>query len=79
MLAPQNERRKQKLFIDFLLSEAQLPIALANSMYPTNMNIALTEGFAYAPKPGVSLRMESEVIEKNLDRWLHEWTEVMSR
>ncbi|HOE89733.1 MAG TPA: thiamine ABC transporter substrate-binding protein [Sphaerochaeta sp.] len=79
MLRSSKRKEEAKLFIDFLLSEAQLPIALANSMYPTNMNTALTEGFAYAPKPGVSLRMESEVIEKKLDRWLHEWTEVMSR
>ncbi|NLZ77150.1 MAG: thiamine ABC transporter substrate-binding protein [Spirochaetales bacterium] len=79
MLRSSSRKEEAKLFIDFLLGEAQLPIAMANSMYPANGNTPLSEGFAYAPKPKVSLRMASEVIEKNLDRWLHEWTEVMSR
>jgi len=79
MLRSSKRKEEAKLFIDFILSEAQLPIALANSMYPVNMNTPLAKGFAYAPKPEISLRIESEVIEKNLDRWLHEWTEVMSK
>lgn len=79
ILRSSKRKEEAKLFVDFLLSEAQLPIALANSMYPTNMNTVLTEAFAYAPKPEISLRIESDVIEAKLDRWLHDWTEVMSR
>ncbi|MFA5698901.1 MAG: thiamine ABC transporter substrate binding subunit [Sphaerochaeta sp.] len=79
ILRSSKRKEEARLFVDFLLTEAQLPIAIANSMYPANMKTALTKAFDYAPKPDLSLRIESEVIEQNLDRWLDEWTEVMSR
>lgn len=79
LLASSTRKEEAKKFIDFLLSDAQLTVALANSMYPANSTTVLTEAFDYAPKPNKSLAMDSALLAKNLDRWLTEWTQVMSR
>lgn len=79
LLASSKKKAEAKQFIDFLLSDAQLGIALANSMYPVNATIELPDAFNWAPKPEKSLSMSSEILAKNLDRWLTEWTQVMSR
>ena len=79
LLASSKKKAEAKQFIDFLLSDAQLGIALANSMYPVNASIELPDAFDWAPKPEKSLSMSSEILAKNLDRWLTEWTQVMSR
>lgn len=79
LLASSKKKAEAKQFIDFLLSDAQLGIALANSMYPVNTTIELPDAFDWAPKPEKSLSMSSEILAKNLDRWLTEWTQVMSR
>jgi thiamine transport system substrate-binding protein len=68
-----------RLFVDFLLSDAQEAIAIANIMYPVNTNTPLPEAFDAAPKPPVSLRLDADRVAKNRDRWLTEWVEVMSR
>ena len=79
ILASSRKKEQARKFIDYLLTDAQLPIALANSMYPTNSKAELPKAFDYAPKPQKSLAMETEILAKNLDRWLTEWTQVMSR
>jgi thiamine transport system substrate-binding protein len=79
ILASSKQKAAAQQFIDFLLSDAQLGIALANSMYPVNETIALPEAFDWAPKPEKNLSMSSGILAKNLDRWLTEWTQVMSR
>ena len=68
-----------RLFIDFLLSDAQEAIATTNIMYPVNSNTVLPDAFSAAPKPEVSLMLDANVIAKNRDKWLTEWVEVMSR
>ena len=79
LLSSSKNKEAAKLFIDFLLTDAQLEIATANSMYPVNSQTILPPAFDWAPKPEKSLSMEASAIEKNLDRWLTEWTKVMSR
>ena len=79
LLASSKNKEVAKAFIDFLLTDAQLEIATANSMYPTNSETALPPAFDWAPKPEKSLSLDARSIEKNLDRWLTEWTQVMSR
>ncbi len=79
LLKSSKAKENAKLFIDYLLSDAQLSIALSNSMYPTNSSIELPSAFDWAPKPQKSLSMENEMLAKNLDRWLTEWTQVMSK
>lgn len=66
-------------FIDFLLTDAQVDIATANIMYPTNSSVVLPAAFESAPKPAHSIMLESEVIAKYRDSWLTDWVEVMSK
>ncbi len=79
MLASSKKKEAAKAFIDFLLTDAQLDVATANSMYPTNSDTVLPPAFDWAPKPQKSLSLDALAIEQNLDRWLTEWTQVMSR
>lgn len=79
ILKSTKQRAVAQQFIDFLLTDAQLDIAVANSMYPTNSKAVLPEAFQWAPKPEKNLSMDSERIAQNLDRWLTEWTQVMSK
>lgn len=67
-----------KAFIDFLLTDAQMDIANANSMYPANTSIVLPAAFDYAPKPEKDLTTDPSAIEKNLERWLTDWERAMS-
>jgi thiamine transport system substrate-binding protein len=66
-------------FIDFLLTDAQVDIATANIMYPSNSSVVLPTAFESAPKPPRSIMLESEVIAKYRDSWLTDWVEVMSK
>lgn len=79
LLKSSEKKELAKQFIDFLLSEGQLDIATANSMYPTNSKTQLPSAFDWAPKPEVTLSLEASDIEDNLDTWLNEWTKVMSK
>ena len=79
LVSSSKKKEAAKAFIDFLLTDAQLDVATANSMYPTNSDTVLPKAFDWAPKPEKSLSLDALSIEKNLDRWLTEWTQVMSR
>ena len=43
-------RQEAEAFIDFLLTEAQIDLAMANAMYPVNSEVALPAEFDNAPK-----------------------------
>lgn len=73
-----NEKEAQQ-FIDFILTEGQKEIAVANSMYPVNKNTELPSAYDYAPLPSKLFQLDKQYIAKNLDRILKEWTEVMSK
>lgn len=79
LLSSSKNKEHAKAFIDFLLTDAQLEIATANSMYPVNSTTELPPAFDWAPKPQKNLSLDAATIEKNLDRWLTEWTQVMSK
>ncbi|HHU89072.1 MAG: thiamine ABC transporter substrate-binding protein [Sphaerochaetaceae bacterium] len=66
-------------FIDFLLSEGQLEVALTNVMYPVNASIPLPDVFKLSEKPTLSLLLDEDLIAKNREIWLTQWREVMSR
>ncbi len=68
-----------KKFVDFLLSEAQLDIAVANIMYPVNKHVILPKEFDMIEKPTNILSLDSDVINDSRDRWIQEWVEVMSK
>ena len=67
-------------FIDFLLeNEAQQEIPLTNWMYPVRQDVYLPESFKLAPKPMQSLILESAKIETNLDSWIEDWTDAVTK
>lgn len=79
ILARSTRQREAERFVDFILSEGQQEIAVANSMYPANASTLLPPAFDWAPKPARSYSADRPRLAKNLERWLTEWTEVMSR
>ena len=68
-----------QMFIDYLLTDGQLDIAIANVMYPVNLKTELPEAFDWAPVAKKELYLPSELIAEHRDTWLNEWVEVMSR
>lgn len=67
-----------KLFIDYVLNEGQIEIAIANSMNPVNEAITLPEAFDWAPKPAKMFK-SGQVGEDKTQELLSSWTEVMTR
>lgn len=73
-----DKRAEAEKFVDFILTEAQLDIAIANSMYPANTAIELPDAFDYAPKPDKLFRSGAtspEKTEELTDQWLQIMTE----
>lgn len=79
ILKSSQQKDKAKQFVDYLLTKAQETVAVANTMYPANSTTTLPAAFEYAPKPHMSLSIDDRTIEENLERWLSEWTTIMSR
>ena len=68
-----------QLFIDFMLSDDfQKEIPLTNWMFPVT-DIKLPDSYKTAKKPGTSLLLPSDTINKNLDKWTEEWLETVNR
>ncbi len=73
-------RDAAELFIDFILEDnIQKEIPLTNWMYPVRQDISLPESFNLAPKPEKSLIIESEKIELNLDSWIEDWINAVTK
>jgi thiamine transport system substrate-binding protein len=67
-------------FIDFLISDiSQNEIPLTNWMYPVKTDLALPRSFDLAPKPDKSLIMEPSEIDSNLDKWIDEWINAVTK
>lgn len=79
ILASTHKEREAQMFIDFLLTEAQVDIAVTNVMYPVNSSVKLPAAFDKLPKVTTSLTLDNTLITANRERWLKEWTEVMSK
>ena len=79
IVASSQDKKAAALFIEFLLTEAQQDIAVANIMYPVNRNTELPEAFSAAPIPRISLMLDTTVIQRDREQWLRDWVEVMSR
>ena len=66
-------RAEAEKFVDFILTEAQIDIAVANSMYPVNSSIELPDAFDYAPKPDKMFRSGATnpaKVEELQESWL---------
>ena len=62
-------RSEAEAFIDFLLSNAQVDLANANSMYPVNSEITLPAAYDYAPVPEKIYTGSSEKASELLKLW----------
>ena len=62
-------REEARAFIDFLLTEAQIDLANANSMYPVNGSIELPEAYDYAPVPEKIFTGSSELASQLVAQW----------
>ena len=79
MLTSSKNKDGAKAFIEYLLTDAQSTIAIANVMYPANMTTELPPAFDVIAQPKKLLSIDFEILVKNQDRWLTEWVEAMSR
>ena len=70
-------REEAERFVDFILTEAQLDIAIANSMYPANGAIELPSAFDYAPKPEILFRSGATSPEKT-EELQEAWLAIMT-
>ena len=70
-------REEAEKFVDFILTEAQLDIAIANSMYPVNSSIELPPAFDYAPKPETLFRSGATSPEKT-EELQGMWLDIMT-
>ena len=62
-------RAEAEAFIDFLLTEAQIDLANANSMYPVNSTIELPAAYDYAPVPKIIFTGSSDQASELLTLW----------
>ncbi len=74
-----SQQENAKKFVDFLLTDAQLDIAVANIMYPANKSVILPPEFATIQEPKEIISLDHEVINTSRDTWIKEWVEVMSK
>ncbi len=73
-------RKNAERFIEFALSdEFQKEIPLTNWMYPVSGRVKLPASFDYAPIPDKKIIIKSEDIYSNLDKWLSQWTDAVTR
>ena len=73
-------RKAAEKFIDFLIeAKIQKELPLTNWMYPVRTDIPLPASFNFAPKPSISLMLESDKIESNLNNWIDEWTNAVTK
>ena len=61
-----------KAFIDFLLSQAQIDLANANSMYPVNTALELPEAYDYAPVSEKIFRSSADEASNLINKWAEE-------
>ncbi|GAB6188853.1 thiamine ABC transporter substrate-binding protein [Marinitoga arctica] len=66
-----------KRFLEFLLfDDFQKEIPLNQWMFPV-INTELPEAFNYAIIPDKVVTIEADEIDKNMEKWLEEWEEIM--
>ena len=63
-------RSEAEEFIDFLLTEAQIDLANANSMYPVNTKIELPAAYDYAPVPEKMFTDTEDLASSIIDQWV---------
>ena len=73
-------RKMAEKFVEFALSkEFQNAIPLTNWMYPASDEVNLPDSFDYAPVPEKKLLLPSNEIRENVDKWLTQWTDSVTK
>ncbi len=79
ILKTSKNKENAKVFIDFILTDAQKDIAVMNSMYPANNETELPDAYnKAAPKPD-KIMTSSTLTNEKKNKMLESWTEVMTR
>ncbi|MDD4081961.1 MAG: thiamine ABC transporter substrate-binding protein [Sphaerochaetaceae bacterium] len=78
ILKTSKKQDQAQQFMSFILNEAQVDIATANSMLPANADTILPEAFNYADRPVKLFQLDKKYIEENLDKWLKDWALAMT-
>ncbi|MBQ7644343.1 MAG: thiamine ABC transporter substrate-binding protein [Spirochaetales bacterium] len=65
-------RQEAEAFIDFLLTQAQIDLANANSMYPANTKLELPPAYDFAPVPEKIYTGSSELASTLVGQWTDE-------
>lgn len=73
-----DQKDQAKAFVDFLLTEGQVDVAVANSMYPANDAVELPDAFDWAPKPEKMFK-SGQVGEEKTQELLQAWTDLMTK
>lgn len=72
-----DKRAEAEAFIDFILTEGQADIAIANSMYPANETTVLPDAFEWAPEP-TTMFTSSGISTEKRDEIISIWTDIMA-
>ena len=72
-----HDRASSEAFIEFVLNDAQLKVAVNDASYPVNNKTPLPDAYKWAPKPK-KLSIDGNVINKKLNSWLDAWTKAMT-
>ena len=73
-----DKRAEAEAFIDFILTDGQADIAIANSMYPANSTTVLPDAFKWAPEPAIMFTSSGISAEKR-DEIISTWADIMAR
>lgn len=66
-----------RLFLEYLLTEAQSEIAVDNSMFPANAGVSLPAAFDYAMRPQKVFYTDRETLVANQGKYIEAWSEIM--
>lgn len=77
ILKSSENRDKAEDFLNFVLTEGQSTIAVANSMFPANSACTLPDAFEYAVTPAKLFSPDRLSIKENSSRYLKEWSDAM--
>ena len=66
-----------KLFCEFVLTEGQADIAVANTMFPANSAVELPSAFDYALMPTKTLEYDQSEFVSKSDEYLTRWAQTM--
>lgn len=68
---------KAKQFCEFVLTQGQEKIAIANTMFPANSSVELPDAFSIALKPSKVVEYDTHEFVAKTDAYLTQWAQTM--